>query len=360
MNTPNVYAVILAGGSGQRFWPLSRNNRPKQLLNLFGDTTLLEDTIRRLDGIVPPERVLIVTNAVQQPAAIEIASACGVPAENVVAEPERRDTAPAIAFATGWVAAKDPNAVMAVLPSDQRIADRAAFQSVLGTAVATAAAEPAILTIGIKPTWACPGYGYIEVGETVANTEGDAIVRDVVRFREKPTTEVAEQFLADGGFVWNAGMFIWSVATARNELSEHCPELAAFIDETAQATNPLDTLESSFRTLPKISIDFALMEKASRVMNVEATFDWDDVGSWISVAAYLEADANGNRSNIEITSVDSRNNIVFSENADPTNISLVGVQDLIIVRTRTATLVANRHSADDIKKLIELLPSALH
>lgn len=358
MDSKDIYAVILAGGSGQRFWPLSRNHKPKQLLELFGETTLLEETVQRLDGIVPPEKVLIVTNALQRPGVLAIAGRCGVPEENVVAEPERRDTAPAIAFATGWVAARNPNAVMVVLSSDQRIADHAAFRSVISTAVDAAAGDSAIVTIGVKPTWACPGYGYIELGATIG--EPSAGVREVVRFREKPSPDVAEGFLRQGGFVWNAGMFIWSAATVRNELAQHCPELAAFIDNIVIKGDPLAVLASDFGGLPKISIDFALMEKAARVLNVEAIFDWDDVGSWISVAKYLNNDSAENQSNVDITTIESSGNIVFSQDGDPTNISLLGVDDLIIVRTRDALLVADKNKADHIKKLIDLLPEELH
>ncbi|MEM7385371.1 MAG: sugar phosphate nucleotidyltransferase, partial [Verrucomicrobiota bacterium] len=218
------YALILAGGSGTRFWPLSRNDRPKQLLNLFDETTLIEKTVNRLEGLVPKEQILILTNIEQEASVREVLS--DFPAENILAEPAKRDTAPAIALGVGWVASKDPTATMMVLPADQLINDTAAYHGVMSAAVATAAATDALVTIGIKPTWACPSYGYIErgPGASIPGLESEIPVFEVSRFREKPDPELAETFLKKGNFSWNAGMFIWSLATVVGELTRHCPE----------------------------------------------------------------------------------------------------------------------------------------
>ena len=351
----NTYALILAGGSGTRFWPLSRNRKPKQLLDLFGTGTLLEQTIRRLDGLVPRENILILTNDLQAEAVREIASM--LPPENIFAEPAKRDTAPAVALGIGLVAARNPHAVMMVLPSDQLIQDTAAYQSVMRDALTAATESDGLVTIGIRPTWACPSYGYIERGAP-ANLAGLDGPVEVTRFREKPTAEVAEEFLAQGNFSWNAGMFVWSLPTVISQLEKHAPELANFVTELRDSTDLAATVAEKFPQLTPISIDYALMENADRVLNLEATFDWDDVGSWISIAKYLDTYGEENRANEEITETDSRNNIVF--NARPgSRITLLGVDDLIVVQTGDAVLIANRHQADAIKKLSDLLPQEL-
>ncbi|MGB1936781.1 MAG: mannose-1-phosphate guanylyltransferase [Akkermansiaceae bacterium] len=352
------YALILAGGSGTRFWPLSRNARPKQLLNLFGEATLLNQTISRLEGLVPTENILILTNALQEQAVREVASE--IPAENIFAEPAKRDTAPAVALGVGLIAARNPQATIMVLPSDQLIQDTAAFQSVMRDALSIAAHNPALVTVGIKPTWACPAFGYIERGGE-ATTDGPATQHqpyEVKRFREKPDPELAAEFLSQGNFAWNAGMFIWSASTVIDELSRHTPELADFIRELGASGDIAETVAQKFPTLTPISIDYALMEKASRVLNIEASFDWDDVGSWISVAKYLETQGEHNQTNTELAELDSKNNIVFNARAE-SKIALLGVDDLIVVQTDDALLIANRHQADAIKNLGAQLPDEL-
>ena len=354
----NTYALILAGGSGTRFWPLSRNARPKQLLDLFGEGTLLEQTIERLDGLVPRDNILILTNALQEAAVREIA--CMLPAANIVAEPAKRDTAPAVALGIGLIAARNPQALMMVLPSDQLIRNTAAYQAVMRDALHTAAQADGLVTIGIRPTWPCPAYGYIERG-AAATIPGLTCAHppyEVKRFREKPDAKLAAQFLATGGFSWNAGMFVWALPTVIQQLSRHAPELAAFVAELRDAADIPATIAAHFPQLTPISIDYALLEKAARVLNIEASFDWDDVGSWLSIAKYLDLTAVENRANEAFTQIDSNNNIVF--NARPgTRIALLGVNDLIVVQTADALLVANRHEADSIKKLTDLLPPEL-
>lgn len=355
--SPNSYAVILAGGSGTRFWPLSRTSTPKQLLRLFDDSTLLEQAVARLDGVVPKENILILTNADQE---TQVRAALpGHPPENILAEPEKRDTAPAVALGIGWVAARDPNAVMAVLPADHLVHDVAAFRAVLAGAFQAARASSALVTIGIKPTWACPGYGYIERGERarILGLAPELAAFEVARFREKPNPELAEEFLRTGSFLWNAGMFVWSVPTVFTELTRCQPLLAAFINELRTSHDLPGTLQAQFARLPKISIDYALFERASRVLNIEATFDWDDVGSWLSVAKYLPQDADRNATRGAVTALRARDNIVYS--TQPTRIALLGVHDLIVVQTADALLIAHQSAADDIKKIVDEVPQDL-
>lgn len=354
----NTYALILAGGSGTRFWPLSRNRKPKQLLDLFDTGTLLNQTIDRLKGLVPVENILILTNAQQVDGVREAAPM--LPAENIFAEPAKRDTAPAVALGIGLIAARDPEAIMMVLPADQLIRDVDAYQAVMRDALETAEKADGLVTIGLRPTWPCPSYGYIERGEraSIIGLQCEHPPYEVQRFREKPNPELAEQFLAAGGFSWNAGMFVWSLPTVINQLAKHSPQLAGFVSEIRKSKDIPATVEAQFPKLTPISIDYALMESADRVLNIEATFDWDDVGSWISVANYLEKSGDGNRVNEPISELDSENNIVFNARKG-SRVALLGVDDLIVVQTEDALLIANRHQADAIKKLADLLPEEL-
>ena len=356
-SSPPRYALILAGGSGQRFWPISRDALPKQLLKLFGDKTLLELTIERLEGVVPKENILILTNT-QQEAAVR-ALLPDLPFENIIAEPEKRDTAPAIALGVGWVAAREPQATMMVLPADHLINDRAAFQSILVGAAETAEASQGLVTIGIKPTWACPSYGYVERGQrnSFHGVKEDVAIYDVVRFREKPNVELAEHFLSQGNFSWNAGMFFWTVPAIMGELTRHTPVLANFINELRKSSDFAATVKTQFGRLPKLSIDYALMERASRVLNIEATFDWDDVGNWTSVGQYLKSDASGNQHNCALAQLDAEGNIVFSQTGQ--HIALLGVSDLIVVAAGDALLISSKSHAESIKKLVDGLPKEL-
>jgi mannose-1-phosphate guanylyltransferase len=311
--TNPLYALILAGGTGERFWPLSRRARPKQLLQLVSDKTLLEETVDRLDGLVPPGRILIPKNVDQETAVRELLP--GLPPENIVAEPSKRDTAAAIALATAWVAARHHRATMLVLPADHVIKDRAAFQQTMQTAARAAEETGALVTIGIKPTWACPGFGYIEQG-VPAPLQGRPTPNDVfrvLRFREKPNAELADTFVRNGNFRWNAGMFVWSVSTVLSEFNRHAPVLADFISQIRAPGNWERALRDRFSALPRISFDYAIMEKADRVIMVEANFDWDDVGSWRAVASYLAQDENENAANCDLTILHANKNIVLAK-----------------------------------------------
>lgn len=355
--TPNPrYALILAGGSGQRFWPVSRDALPKQLLKLFGDRTLLELTVERLNGLVPKENIVVLTNSQQEAAVRSLLP--DLPKGNILAEPEKRDTAPAIALGVGWVAARAPMATMMILPADHLIQNKLEFQKVLVNSIQAAENSGGLVTIGIKPTWACPSYGYVERGKRVSIAGvSDMPVFEVVRFREKPNPDLAEHFLAQGNFSWNAGMFIWTMPAIFSELARHCPALADFVSELRNSKDLAATIKRQFGKLPKLSIDYALMEKASRVLNIEATFDWDDVGNWTSVSRYLTEDKDGNRHNCPLSQIEAANNIVFSQTGQ--HIGLLGVQDLIVVAAKDALLVASRGHAEGIKKLVDGLPKEL-
>lgn len=353
----SLYVLILAGGSGERFWPLSRKSRPKQLLALLGAETLLEATLRRLDGLVPAKNILILTNADQEAAVRALAKT--LPAENIVAEPAKRDTAAAIALGVGWVASRDAQATMIVLPADHLIQDAIAFQKTLRTAVAAARETGELVTIGIQPTWACPGFGYIEMGTQVkiAEAKDGPAVHDVLRFREKPNAELAEQFLRQGNFRWNAGMFIWTIPAILSALRRHAPELGTFVSRLHSGEDFKMLLRDVFPKLPKISVDYAIMEKAARVLMVESAFDWDDIGSWTALAKYLPVLEAGNVANSEITTLEADNNFIYT--TSKRRIALLGVSDLIVVETADALLICNRHEAEKIKHLVAKVPPEL-
>jgi mannose-1-phosphate guanylyltransferase len=248
---------------------------------------------------------------------------------------------------------------MVVLPADHVIANRIAFQETLALAADAAEETSELVTIGIKPSWACPGFGYIEQGKPVRlrkHPDRDGIHR-VQRFREKPNLDLAESFLRKGNFRWNAGMFVWSVPTVLREFNRYAPELADFISQLQAPENFAKVLREHFNKLPRISFDYAIMEKADRVLVVEANFDWDDIGSWRAVANYFEKDKYGNAANRGITALDSSNNIIFEEN--DTTVALLGIHDLIIVRTPDALLICHRHEAERIKDLIGEIPPEL-
>ncbi len=357
MRTRELYFLILAGGSGERFWPLSRKAKPKQLLSLFSTKCLLEQTVDRLEGIVSPDKILILTNSIQEPAV----RAClpQLPAENIVAEPAKRDTAAAIALGAGWIASRDPTAVMTVLPADHLIHDSNAFQNTLRTAAKAASVSGELVTIGIKPTWACPGFGYIEQGARypLEGAEKEPAVFEVKRFREKPAPDLAASFLKQGNYWWNAGMFVWTIPAILSALERHTPELGEFVEKLHDPEAFDRLLQAAFPKLPKISIDYAVMEKAERVLVVEATFDWDDIGSWSAVAKYLDKTPDGNATNQSLTTIDASNNILYSDRE--THIALMGVHDVIVVQTQDAILICSRHEAEKIKNLVAQIPENL-
>ncbi|HEX8312373.1 MAG TPA: mannose-1-phosphate guanylyltransferase [Chthoniobacteraceae bacterium] len=357
METRPLYVLILAGGSGERFWPLSRRARPKQLLALFSEQTLLQSTVSRLSGLVETANILILTNQDQEAGVRALLP--HLPEENIVAEPAKRDTAAAIALGVGWVAARAPGATMVVLPADHLIQDSAGFQRTLRTAAAAAEETGELVTIGIAPTWACPGFGYIEQGAPAAlsSTNGGPEVFNVTRFREKPTVEQAETFLQQGNFRWNAGMFIWTIAAIREALERDAPALGEYVQRLSAGESFSTMLADVFPTLPKISVDYAILEKAPRVLVVEAAFDWDDVGTWTAVAKYLQSDEAGNMSNSPLQTLDAAGNIVFSEQRSV--VALLGVQNLIVVQTKDALLVCAAGEAEKIKQLVAQVPPEL-
>ena len=347
-----IYALILAGGSGERFWPLSRRALPKQLLRLVSGCSLLEAAITRLDGLIPPSRILVLTNVDQEKGVRELLK--DIPAGNIIAEPSKRDTAAAVALGVAWVAARNHTAAMVVLPADHVIKETSAFQKIIRDAVEAAKEKSALITIGIRPASADPGFGYIEMGEPISGKSG---LFRVVRFREKPNVDLAESFIRKGNFRWNAGMFVWTVPTILTEFNRHAPEFGRFIAMMSGPGAFEKNWGEKFSKLPRTSFDYAVMEHADRVLVLEAKFDWDDVGGWQAVARYFPKDARGNAANCGLTTLEAGDNIVFDDAGN--NVALLGVNNLIVVRTRDAVLVCHRHHAEKIKNLVAKLPEAL-
>jgi len=341
----HLHVFVMAGGSGERFWPMSRSKTPKHLLRLLGDRTMLEMTVRRLEGVVPWERVHVLTNAAQLESVK--AELPFLPAQNILSEPAKRDTAPACALAAGSAYAHDPEAVCVLLPADSMIHNVPTFQRQIEQAAEVARERSAIVTFAVTPTHPSTGFGYLHLGDL----EDGA--RRVLRFVEKPDLPTAKAYVKSRQYGWNAGMFVWRASVFLEECERLIPPLAEFI-KGFPATDPTEYLAAKFADLPKISVDYAIMEKASEVFAIDARFDWDDVGAWTSLPEHLGHDDDGNTARGPVYQFDSHNNVVL---ANKRLVALCGVENLIVVETPDAILVCHRDSAQDIKKLQALLPS---
>lgn len=336
-------AVVMAGGRGTRFWPRSRTHRPKQFLAMVGDTTLLNQTVDRLDPDFTPENIYVVTT--EDLAAETRRLLPMLPAENVIVEPEGRNTAPCLALALVAIERRNPEGVMVVLSADHWITDHAAFLGDIELAARHASEKHELVTFGIRPTYPETGYGYIE-------TEGEGAVLSVKAFREKPPVQTAIEYLQTGRHFWNAGMFVWTLADMRRELLAHCPEALKPLDAWAAAGSDPNSIAAVYAQLPKLSIDYALLEKSSRVAVVPASFRWSDVGSWPAVVEFHEQDSNGNVILGDAVLVDSSNCAVFGGRR---MIGGSGLQDLIVVDEEDALLICHRDKAQGVKDIVDRL-----
>lgn len=354
---PKKFVVIIAGGKGERFWPQSRAHRPKHLLPIVGTEPLLAQTLARVRTIAPPENTFVITSAAQ---ARGVRACCPqLPRGNIVVEPMGRDTAAAVALAALLVEARDPKAVFAVLPADHVIHDRRAYAADLKVAFTAAQSADVLVTIGIKPTEPATGFGYIERGD-IWKTFDRRQVYGVRRFVEKPSLEVAQQYLNSGNYVWNAGMFVWSVRSVVDALLKHAPDLYRGLEGVrvaARKGKPITSaLKKSYPDLRKISVDYALLEKSSNVVMLPASFDWDDVGAWPAISRHHVKDSQGNVCRGRVVLEQGTNNIVFSEEGHL--IAAIGLEDFIVVHTRDATLIAPKSRAQEIKALLKQIESA--
>ena len=343
-----LHAVILAGGIGSRFWPLSRVTSPKQLLRIAGDESLLKETIKRLSPLVPRSHVSIVTNSSQaEIIRLHLSQGKKVSATKIIAEPAGKNTAPAIALAAVKLFRKDPDAMMVVLPSDHIIGDGAAFRKTLKAAVELAESG-ALVTFGVKPKSPHTGYGYIKAKRGVYKKAGAFKARLVERFVEKPKLEKAKKFLKEGGYFWNSGIFVWKARTILEEMKTHLPSLYKNI----MAIKGDGDVISAYSKIEAISIDNGVLEKSKNVVVIEADFSWSDMGSWSSMSEVFKPDAKGNITKgrvVDIGSVDSL--IIGSDRL----VATIGLKDMIIVDTPDATLVCPKTRAQEVKDIVGIL-----
>jgi mannose-1-phosphate guanylyltransferase len=346
------YAVIMAGGIGTRFWPASRKEHPKQFLDIFGDGTLIQNTVARLQGLVPPERCLVVTHEryvektqKQLPA---------VPEENILAEPISRNTAPCITYAATTLAQRDPDATMAVLPADHVIGDVAQFHDTLDVAFDAARQRDALVTIGIEPTYPATGYGYIQYDGAADESDAALQAYPVRTFAEKPDQSTAERFIDAGDFLWNSGMFIWRADTILDQVERHLPDAYEAFAPVREAESEVDTetLTQAFQNSPRISIDYGVMEQADTVYVVPGTFDWNDVGDWRAVYDLSDKDEHGNVIEGNVIVQDSSRCLVQTEDR---LVVLVGIHDKVVVDSGDAVLVCDRENAQQVKQVVEYL-----
>lgn len=345
------YCVIMAGGSGTRFWPVSTTDRPKQFLKLASpDSTLLEDAVARAVQITGRENVLISTGKhLTQRTKRTIPS---LAEDQIIAEPTKRNTAGALVWVAGTLMARNPDSweeiTLAVLTADHRVAPTEAFVQDVKVAMETAEKEQGLVTIGIRPDRPETGYGYIEVGEASGRANR------VKRFREKPDQDTAKAFLEAGNFLWNSGMFFWTIASFMNEMKAAAPDLAEGTQAIAEALQNGDTAkaEEIFESLRSVSIDYALMEKAAKVYVVESEFDWDDLGAWDAVARTYRSDADGNVHLGPSRMTYTKDSIVYNESSKQ-EVAVLGVDDLIVVVTDETVLVVPKSRAQEVKRFTE-------
>jgi mannose-1-phosphate guanylyltransferase len=350
---PPLLLFIMAGGSGERFWPLSRKAKPKHLLKLVSSKTLLEETVLRLKPLASrPSNILILTNHEQIPGIRKALPR--FPKSSLIPEPAKRDTAPAAALATALALRNNPNAVLALLPADAVIGKAPIFRSQLAAAARAAAASPSFVTLGIRPSFPATGFGYLHLGQkTLRSLKGGPFLH-VRRFVEKPSLAKAKSYLKSRQYAWNAGIFVWKASTFLAEARRQQPALTRFIEKFPKHGSYASYLKREFPKLPKISVDYAIMEGAKSVLAIQAAFPWDDVGSWSALPSQLPTDKRGNTLRGNITAVDSQDTLAIAQGGR--QIALLGTKNLVVVDTPDALLVCPKDRVQEVKRLMALLP----
>jgi mannose-1-phosphate guanylyltransferase len=354
-----LHAVIMAGGSGTRFWPASRQSKPKQLLKMGANRTMLQSTFDRLQGLVSSEHVLVLTNEQLSDAVLD--QLPELPQEHVIGEPCKRDTAPCIGVAASLVQAADPDGIMVVMPSDHVIEPRSEFHRAIRAGYELIEKNPElIVTFGIRPTYPAESFGYIQRGEAIASAAGTSTF-EVARFREKPDRQTAEEYLAAGSFYWNSGIFMWKASTIVDALSRFEPEIAGHIRNIASGigtTRFQANFREHFEKIQGKSIDFAVMERYSPIAVIEAPFSWDDVGSWQAIARLIRPDGQGNAVEGPYIAIDSTGMIVRTEQDHL--VVTIGMSETIVVHTSDATLVAPKTEEERVREVVKQLTELGH
>ena len=350
---PPLLLFIMAGGSGERFWPLSRKAKPKHLLKLVSSKTLLEETVLRLKPLArKPAHLLILTNHEQIPGIRQALPR--FPKSSLIPEPAKRDTAPAAALATALALRNNPDAILALLPADAVIGKAPIFRAQLAAAARAAHSSPSFVTLGIRPSFPATGFGYLHLAQkTLRSLKGGPFLR-VRRFVEKPSLAKAKNFLKSRQYAWNAGIFVWKASTFLAEARRQQPALARFIEKFPKRGSYASYLKREFPKLPKISVDYAIMECAKSVLAIQAAFPWDDVGSWSALPSHLSTDKKGNTFRGQVLSLESRNTLALAHGGRP--IALLGTENLVVVDTPDALLVCPKDRVQEVKKLLALLP----
>ncbi len=336
----HLYAVIMAGGRGERFWPVGRRNRPKQFLPLSSDRPLIEETVLRLFPLIPPERILVITN---QEFVEQSRELLPLPAENIIGEPTGRNTAPCIALATALLKQRDPQSTMVLLPADHVISPVKKFQQAIVKAVEIAQTN-CLVTLGIIPHKPSTGYGYIHAGEFEAD------FAEVQEFREKPDRKTAEQFLRDGNYLWNSGIFIWRTDAIEKEFQQHTPALAEKITNWANGAD----FNKDFAACENISIDYAIMEKAKNVKVGKVDFCWNDIGSWSSLRSLYPLDENGNVIKGDVIALDSGDNVLIGDAG--ITLGVIGMHGIALIQSDDAVLVCPLSEEQRVKELLAQNP----
>ena len=343
------YALIMAGGRGTRFWPRSRKRNAKQVLRFFGERSLIQQAVDRLEGVVPPENIWVLTNDFLQDTIRK--QLPKIPKKQILAEPSQQNTAPCIALAAHILTDLSPKSVMGVFPADHLILKEGRFRKYVKAAF-QAAEKNNVVVLGIQPRWAETGYGYIEFPQNVA--PGSFETAAVSSFREKPDEKTANQFVKAGHFFWNAGMFFWKTSTVLELMRHHQPKTATLLASlpSFESKKFMTKLQEVYPLCDNISIDYAVIEKAQNVAGIALDdIGWNDVGSWEAVYELTDKDENGNASKSEIIAENSRGNYVSAEKP----VALVGVENLVVVDTPDALLVANRARSQDVSKIVKRL-----
>ncbi|MCX7762119.1 MAG: sugar phosphate nucleotidyltransferase [Candidatus Kryptonium sp.] len=351
-----AFAVIMAGGVGSRFWPKSRSRKPKQFLNILSSKSLIEQTIERINPLIPEEDILIVSNKNQTAELVQVLPK--FPIQNIILEPLSKNTAPCIGLAALFIRRRQPDAVMVVLPSDHLIKNEEKFHNTLKIGIETAYKTNGLITIGIQPSYPSTGYGYIQFIEDDESELSEKGVYKVKTFAEKPDLETAKKFIESGDFLWNSGMFIWRVDVILDEIQTHLPDIyeeLMTIDKTIGTDEFKTVLEQAYGRMKSISIDYGVMEKTNRAYVIKANFEWSDVGSWEEVYNLAPKDKDGNyiSSNPEnVVLIDVKNSLI---EGNKTLIAMIGVEDLIVVSSEDAILICKRDRAQDVRNIVNYL-----